>query len=291
MAITENKTNGYVKFIRGSEDAFKQIVTKDSNTLYFVTNSENPNVGSLYLGSVLIGGGSGAEGVSLGDLTNVIEATAEDNQSLLYYDAEQESWVPKTLEEIISEVAGEENADKVLKGDGTWVSVPSIELNPLNFTNNADAKLTLVGFEDAAVGSIAVKGEDGKLSWSSKADLLNEINAVSRETIDSLEDLESLVEAGEADTNTIYLVKNENGNEGNLYEEYMVVGDSIERIGSGAVGDLSDYLTKTAFETSVGDLSKLILSQENGSTLVDQVNDLTERLTWYTIDVSTEEGN
>ena len=45
----------YVKFVRGSSLAFENIVNKDSDTLYFITDSDSGK-GSLYLGSKLISG-------------------------------------------------------------------------------------------------------------------------------------------------------------------------------------------------------------------------------------------
>jgi hypothetical protein len=49
MAYT--KTAGYVKFVRGTEAAFNALLIKNPDTLYFITDDNNSNLGSLYLGS------------------------------------------------------------------------------------------------------------------------------------------------------------------------------------------------------------------------------------------------
>lgn len=114
--------------------------------------------------------------------------------------------------------------------------------------------------------------------------------------------------------NVIYMVPTSNGGSGNLYNEYIVINGAAELIGNNYEGDLTgyvtttqlnqeignlntsisglddrlvavegDYLTVTKYNAEVGDLTQLTLSQNNGDTLVDQVNDLTDRLTWYLI--------
>jgi hypothetical protein len=103
------------------------------------------------------------------------------------------------------------------------------------------------------------------------------------------------------------MVRNDNADGNNLYNEYLVINGVPELISSGTgsvdltgyvtVGDLntaltnkettilqsvaSNYVTLNQYNREVGDLSQLTITQSNGDTLVDQVNDLTDRLTWY----------
>lgn len=58
----------YVKFIRGSADAFNTLASKDSNTLYFITGADSLK---LYLGDTLIGSSSDIKVSTLEDLSNV----------------------------------------------------------------------------------------------------------------------------------------------------------------------------------------------------------------------------
>ena len=117
----------------------------------------------------------------------------------------------------------------------------------------------------------------------------------------------------------IYMVRNSNDDGNNLYNEYIVVEDpnsesgyAVELISSGTGSvDLTDYVTTgdlqtelssletsilqevsedyvplstyNAFVSEVGDISELVVFN-NGDTLVEQVNELTDRLTWYQLD-------
>lgn len=53
-----------------------------------------------------------------------------------------------------------------------------------------------------------------------------------------------LPEVGDADENTIYMVGTGDGSEDSVYEEYMLIGDGFEKIGSSKV-DLTNYALKT----------------------------------------------
>jgi hypothetical protein len=46
----------YVKFQRGSEQAYKNLVVKNQDTLYFVYDNSDSTAGKLYLGERLISG-------------------------------------------------------------------------------------------------------------------------------------------------------------------------------------------------------------------------------------------
>ena len=128
----------YVKFLRGTPEAFAKLAVKDSNTLYFISEKD-ATVGSLYLGAKLISASSSSitGEISIKDLKDVlIDNDLLVDGSILMYDYMSQKWVNKTLDEIVVEVmkgatsasagkaglvpapkAGEEN--KFLKGDGT----------------------------------------------------------------------------------------------------------------------------------------------------------------------------
>lgn len=135
-----------------------------------------------------------------------------------------------------------------------------------------------------------------------------------REIVESIRDIDP---TDTTKSNVIYMVPNEEGSsEGNLYSEYMVINGEIELIGSNYEGDLTGYVTTsqlssvtstlnasisgldtrvTALETGsfvpiskynleFGDFTQLNTQDNENYTLIDQVNDLTDRLTWYLID-------
>lgn len=143
-----------------------------------------------------------------------------------------------------------------------------------------------------------------------------------RRVVNSVESID--LTANDADK-YIYMVRNSNADGNNLYNEYIVVEDQsaqsgyrVELISSGTgsvdltgyvtTGDLQSELTSlqtsilqevagdyvplstyNAFVADVGDLSQLLVSNQ-GDTLVDQVNELTNRLTWYELQAENQ-GN
>lgn len=129
---------GYVKFIRGTPTAFKNLKEKDPDTLYFISE-KGGSVGSLYLGSKsIIATLSGDLDITLDNLKDVIVQNL-DVESLLVYNPTTLQWENKSLDSIVDEMkgatadtmgssglvpapgAGEQNY--FLRGDGTWASI------------------------------------------------------------------------------------------------------------------------------------------------------------------------
>ena len=124
----------YVKFYRGPSSAFKNLTNKNSDTLYFITDSDNGK-SSLYLGEKLIAGGI----TELSDFEDILLSEALANNQILVFDGEKEKWVNKGLIDAIGLMTGASateqggaglvpapgiNAqDKFLRGDGNWVSI------------------------------------------------------------------------------------------------------------------------------------------------------------------------
>lgn len=330
-------TKEYVKFIRGTPTAFEKLNPKASDTLYFISEA-GATTGKLYLGNKLISGGE----ASISELGQIIINAVKAND-VLVYDAEKGAWVNKAVTDIVSEMVGasettdgraglvprpvSEDYKKVLTGAGKWESVAS--LLPLDsdiFVIRND-KLTLApDFSQAKVGDILQVGSDGALEWvqgvsSSQIDeLLN--NRLIRKIVDSVDSIDTTADDA---TSYIYMVRNSNTEGNDFYDEYIVIGGRIEKIGNTSV-DLSElnelstrvdnldklingvpesegqaavrglldvidlneeYVTKRTFENTVGDLSLLSHREFAGSSLVDEINVLTARMTWQEI---IEEG-
>ena len=89
MANTPN----YVKFMRGTEALFNSLVSKDSDTLYFIFQEGQENRGKLYLGNRLISGSFFFFFffIDINDLENFLINTAElaDHDILVYNAATQ----------------------------------------------------------------------------------------------------------------------------------------------------------------------------------------------------------
>lgn len=131
----------YVKFMRGTADAFVRLTQKDNDTLYFIYENEASGTGLLYLGNKLIAGGgvSDLSTTSINALKDVLITEGLADKSLLVYDAKESLWINKTLDEAISvfigagsgsngkaglvpaPLAGQTNM--FLRSDGTWAIV------------------------------------------------------------------------------------------------------------------------------------------------------------------------
>lgn len=124
----------YVKFNRGSAIAFQNLATKNSDTLYFITDSDS-NKSQLYLGDKLIAGGI----TGLNELSDIQISEALEENQILVFDSEKSKWINKGLIEAIGVMTGataEEQGsaglvpapgfgyqNKFLRGDGNWVDI------------------------------------------------------------------------------------------------------------------------------------------------------------------------
>ena len=284
----------YVKFQRGSEQAYNNLAVKNQDTLYFVYNGSDSTTAKLYLGNRLlscIGEGTGV--TSLSALEDVlITGTPPAGSFLVYTDGK---WVNKSVSAVASMIAAEQSL--------------GIKINTNQFKFDvATGNLELVGFSDAASGAIAFKGTDGTLSWgtpkiiSDISDNLNNLNtnleSIINEKIAAMNHLvfkkvDSLDDA--IDNNTIYLVPNENAIAQNSYSEYLVVDGVPELLGNVNTGEinLDGYATvesltnlENKFNSVVGDITQLNdYNADSPQTIVDELNAINERLKWEDIPV------
>lgn len=284
----------YVKFQRGSEQAYNNLAVKNQDTLYFVYNGSDSTTAKLYLGNKLLSGiGEGTGVTSLSALEDVlITGTPPAGSFLVYTDGK---WVNKSVSAVASMIAAEQSL--------------GIKINTNQFKFDvATGNLELVGFSDAASGAIAFKGIDGTLSWgtpkiiSDISDNLNNLNtnleSIINEKIAAMNHLvykkvDNLDDA--IDNNTIYLVPNENAIAQNSYSEYLVVDGVPELLGNVNTGEINldgyatvESLTKleTKFNSVVGDITQLNnYNVDSPQTIIDELNAINERLKWEDIPV------
>lgn len=305
MAVDITNTN-YVKFVRGSIAAFNKLAEKHSDTLYFVYENTDAQTGSLYLGTKLISGGV----ASLSQIQDIVLDTVKDGD-LLVYNESQKKWVATSISQALNipvmegasnDKDGREGLvptpsigeqDLFLRGDGSWSTITPVALNInesiFDFTVAGD--LTLKDFASAKLNSVPTKTGNG-LEWIetySKDEinsLINNIPSLTRTIIDSTDEIDLTTEEC---FHYIYMVPTST-EEGNKYEEYIVIADGeskiIEKIGGvSSTIDLEGYVTTVTFEQftdAVGNLNELVKYTEE-ATLVDQVNYLTDRMTWKEI--------
>lgn len=338
---TINDNIHYVKFIRGSIQAWNNLLTTpdkiDDDTLYFIYSSaQNTKEGKLYLGQKLISGVGEGNIVNINDIGDVfIDNESIQDKQLLVYNETNEQWENASLSDIIdtaigvmqgatSQTAGISglvpapqagDEDKFLKGNGTWtpIAVPTFNNDIFEVNNN---EVTLNGFGLAAVGSIPIKTSNG-IEWTSAP-----VDTLNRQ-ITTLEKLQAQLAGTDPepiDYNTIYMVLNGNNTESsNKYDEYMVIGDNLELLGTFGEVNLNNYVTQQVFNSTIqsledilqdttdedtgetnyglvsrvtniennyvtqaqiGDLNTLLLSDGN-TTLVQEVNTISERLKWH----------
>lgn len=121
----------YVKFVRGTPNAFNNLAEKNSDTLYFISNSDEDK-GSLYLGSKLIS----KDVSSIADLDDILISETLADKHILSYDEQSSKWVNKAIVDAIGLMIGATattqgsnglvpapgigQQDMFLRGDGTW---------------------------------------------------------------------------------------------------------------------------------------------------------------------------
>lgn len=115
--------NGYVKFIKGTPNAYQNLAVKNNETLYFIVDPESPSKGKLYLGTTLISGGSDLElgdSLTLSDVQDILISEELDHESLLVYDAETEKWVNKPIADVLesSGVIAQTQVFEAIVGEG-----------------------------------------------------------------------------------------------------------------------------------------------------------------------------
>jgi len=157
---------------------------------------------------------------------------------------------------------------------GFYIIQPNGTLEPIgkqiaineNIFEYVDNKLTLKGISAADAGTYPVLNADGSITWTKAIDsysksevytkdetnnkIIAEVAAAAhlkRKVIDSLGDIN--VDAVDAEQ-YIYMVPALEGLTNDVYDEYIVIDGSIERIGSWEV-DLSDYAKTSDVNTAL----------------------------------------
>lgn len=259
----------YVKFQRGTMAAYNALSVKDPNTLYFVYPEDDNSVGALYLGNMSI---SSSDAVitqaSVATLTDVIVNSTGAGSFLVLNDAGK--WVYTSAEDVAAGI------------------LDNLKINSNVFAYNSNNELTLYGFEDAEEGAQLVIGADGKISWvvpsaETVEGLQTTVETLKKDVVDLNTALDNKADAenvytkaqtesaianaianvphlkreivsswpeGEAiDVNTIYMIAKE-GSEGDVYDEYIYINNTWEKIGDTSVS-LEGYVTEDTLESTL----------------------------------------
>ena len=289
--------------MRGSQQAWEILNQSPENisddTLYFIyQNAQTSREGKLYLGQKLISGvgdGSSSGDISLDDLGDVyIGGQPLSDKQILVYNETSGQWNNTSLSTIINTavgvmrgatsasagasglvptpLAGDQN--KFLKGNGTWATINIPSFDPNVFETKANNEITLVGIEQARVGTIPVKTEAG-IQWSERGS-----GSLIRQII-TMEDLLDAIENNTYSENVIYMVNvPQENDENNQYDEYLVINSHLERMGTFGNVDLSNYVKNPTFQTLVANLNQVLYGTTDPQTgqtspgLVSKVNNL-----------------
>ena len=156
-------TTPYVKFFRGTPTAFENLLTKNEDTLYFIS-VKGEKTGKLYLGEKLISDNIN----SVADLEDILLSELAEGH-LLSYDSEQQKWVNKSVLDAIGLFTGATELeqgtnglvpapgagmqDAFLRGDGNWVNIENIGGSNLT----ADEKSVSINEEVITLKDFGVK--------------------------------------------------------------------------------------------------------------------------------------
>lgn len=216
--------------------------------------------------------------------------------------------------------AGDQN--KFLSGSGTWKKIdapPTLDSKVFTL-DEATNIASLKGFNLAPTGSYLIKGPDNTVNWTQESPSKFNMRIV---TLEKLQAMVNGTDSEEPDPMAIYLIANGNDvTTANAYDEYVVINNTIEKLGQFANIDLNNYVQTTTFETAIrsinsmlydtydaindetnlglisrvsniefnyvskadiGDLDELFLSPGN-LTLVEEINGINERLKWQELE-------
>lgn len=212
--------SNYVKFLRGTPTAYHKLPQKDADTLYFVSEAD-ATVGQLWLGEKLITSTTSPEGIidHLSELLDVDIAGAQHGM-VLGFDEIQEKWIPMEVNAAV-EVSVMKGASET--EDGAAGLVPAPKIGEQDYFLRGDGTWA------------PVNGNEDSLSFK---------------TIDSVDAIKALIGTEDADK-FIYLVS-VGDTENNKYDEYIIVGNDVEKLGAQEV-NLDDYVTTTALEEALAD--------------------------------------
>ena len=157
MVVSSKMTPNYVVFTKATTALWTAMPDsqKNSNTLYFVVDGANDDIGQLYLGKTLIATGSGVTASGLQNLADVnIDVNNLDADSILVYNPTTEKWEADSLANQIGNLIDVFNghnkglvpqpanseAFAFLKADGSWED-PTTELKATIATLLGDDEL------------------------------------------------------------------------------------------------------------------------------------------------------
>ena len=252
----------FVKFSRGLISVYNNLTKKDPNTLYLVYEDKDSLTGYLYLGDKLISGVDNSSNISL---NNLIDGIPEDGMILQYNASTTGHWeavsipealnnIPEYRDRIFIETSLEnilnpkekdfaiiDNSVYIFDGEN-WEQLTNSILE--DRLSNLESQIGQPGNAEEGIAPTGLYKDiiDLKENTFTKTEILQYIEDMSHlkyQIVNSLEDID--LENEENTANIIFLVPKDEIDESNGYDEYFVINNNLERIGSFDV-DLSNYV-------------------------------------------------
>ncbi len=140
----------YVKFLRGTPQAYQKLTEKNKDTLYFISEN-NASTGILYLGDVMIAGGElNAQDLKLNDLQDILISEGLAKGDILSFNGAH--WVNSSLSDVLAVMQGASETQAGVAG-----LVPAPQANQHNLFLRGDGV-----WADAGVGTLTTEVSDLK---------------------------------------------------------------------------------------------------------------------------------
>lgn len=308
MAINSRFTKDYVVFMKATTDVWQKMPKnqKQSNTLYFVVDGPEDDVGRLYLGETLIADGSGITEMGVESLSDV-KLSNTSTGDILVYNLNSRKWENMSLEGCIGDLikifqgatATEDgkaglvpvptisDKNKFLQGDGTWAD-PTVQVQQ-DLSNLESTVKILVGNDTgASVRSIATG-----IAADAASAAVSQILDNAPEAFDTLKEVAEWI-SKHPSTGDFVALDNRVGNLEEILQDTQVEG--TDQVIPGLVSVVNNLVTTSndlsgrvgILETKATDASNAIL--QITSDLNDykgvlaqhttQITEINQRLTW-----------
>lgn len=253
----------YVKFVKGTNEAWKNFTPKDADTLYFIYDKDSTE-GSLYLGERLISSSGNAS--SLEGITDILLSENIAPDSLLMYNAETGKWENQAANEVFLK-AIDEMAAASAEADGSSGLVPMPKMGEEGLFLRGDATWAdpLEGIDDKIAAATA----------EAIADMLNE----APENLDSLKEIVEWIQGHEDVADLTAIDGRVKALEEAINGKESITDEETGEVVTPAVQGLLDKVN--ALDNSLND-------EEDG--IAKQLEDLLKMLQWNNI-VEEEEIN
>lgn len=288
----------YVAFTKATEEIWGKMDPSQrlDNTLYFIVDGIDDEVGKLYLGNALIADGNGLTSLALGDLSDVTYGLMQHGD-ILMFDMSSNTWkntsfaaeignLIKVFEGATEEkdglaglvpqpVSANNDFNKYLRGDGTWSNpTEAVEASILNLQGQVT---TLIGSDtDRSVRSIATD-----IATKIAGDYYNQILNNAPETLDTLGEIAAWIETHPDLDNIVQLIQRVGSLETDVSELKPQVSELQTNLGTLTTTVNGLKLNFETLETNHNNLNALVLKiQSSVQDNADSIADIYTRLAW-----------